>query len=109
MYVATFAKYFVSSSMRERTVTEKSLDFYRQVCECINNYVYTIHRQHGAQATMCTQYANKNEVAIEFLRRQEHEHSTSITFVALILLDYKRARQSRRVVVKIQSALCEVA
>ena len=37
---------------------------------------------------MRTQYTNKNEVAIEFWRRQEHERSTSRTFVRLIALDY---------------------
>ena len=59
---------------------------------------------------MCTQYTNKNEVPIEFSRNREHERFTSRTFVRLFVLDYKKARQSRRwVVVKIPSALCEVA
>ena len=31
------------------------------------------HAQAGALVTMCTQYTNKNEVAIDFSRRQEHE------------------------------------
>ena len=58
---------------------------------------------------MCTQYTNKNEVAIDFSRRREHERSTSRRFVRLIVLGYKRARQSRQLVVRIQLALCEVA
>ena len=57
----------------------------------------------------CTLYTNKNEVAIEFSRRREHERSTSKTFVIQIVLDYKRARQSRRDLVVIQSVLCEDA
>ena len=65
----------------------------RQVCERTNNNVYIIHRQ----------------VAMEFSRRREHERFTSRTFVTLFVLDYKRARQSRRRVVRIQSVLCEVA
>ena len=48
-------------------------------------------------------------VAIEFSRRREHELSVLRTFVKLIMFDYKRARQSRRQSVRIQSALCEVA
>ena len=35
-------------------------------------------------------------LSIEFLRRQEREPSASRTFVRLILLDYKRTRQSRQ-------------
>ena len=35
--------------------------------------------------------------------------STSRRFVRLFMLDYERARQSRRRVVRIQSTLCEVA
>ena len=74
--------------------------------------MYTIHRQHGAQATMCTENTNKNRVTIAFSKIRKHERSTSKTFVIRILLDYKnfkRARQSRRRVVRIQSALREVA
>ena len=49
-------------------------------------------------------------VAIVFSRRRERECSASRTFVRLIVLNYKRARQSRlKTVVRIQSALCEVA
>ena len=33
--------------------------------------VYTIHRQHGAQATICTTIHKLNGVTKEFLRRQE--------------------------------------
>ena len=58
---------------------------------------------------MCTQYTNKNEVAIELSRKREHERYTSKTFVRLFVFDYKRAKQSRRLVVKVQSALCKVA
>ena len=43
-------------------------------------------------------YTNSNLVAIEFSRRREHEPSTSRTFVRFIVLDYKRAGQSRRLV-----------
>ena len=58
---------------------------------------------------MCTEYIKKNEVAIEFSTRGEHERSTLRMFIRLIGLDYKRARQSRQRVVAIQSTLCEVA
>ena len=51
---------------------------------------------------------NKNEVAIEFQRKRQHERSTSRTFVRLFVLDYKTARQSRRRAPRIQSVLCEV-
>ena len=44
-----------------------------------------------------TQYTNNNVVATEFSRRRKPESA------------YKRTRQSRQVVVRIQSALCEVA
>ena len=54
-------------------------------------------------------YTNNNVVATEFSRRREHEPSTARTFVRLIMSDYKRIRQSRRQVVRIQSNLCEVA
>ena len=56
-----------------------------------------------------TLYTNKNEVAIEFSRRREDERFISRTFVILIVLDYKRTRQSRRQsVVRIQSFFSEV-
>ena len=48
-------------------------------------------------------------VAIEFSRRREQEPSASRTFVRPIVLDNKRARQSRGQLVRIQSVLCEVA
>ena len=67
-----------------------------------------MQRQRTQQEAMCTQYTNKNEVAIELLRKRKHECSTSRTFVRLFLLDYKRAKQSKRRVVRIQSTLCEV-
>ena len=35
------------------------------------------------QEVMCTEYATINEVAIEFSRKREHEHSSSRTFVTL--------------------------
>ena len=58
---------------------------------------------------MCTQYTtNNNEFAIEFSKKQEHEHSTSRTFVTLSAQDCKKARQSRRQALVIQSVLCEV-
>ena len=56
-----------------------------------------------------TLYTNKNEVTVEFSRSWEQERSTLRTFVILIVLNYKRAKQSKRRVVRIQSALCEVA
>ena len=68
-----------------------------------------IDKYANAQTEIRTQYTNKNEAAIEFSRRREHERSTSRTFVRLIVLDYKSARQSRQRVVRILSALCEVA
>ena len=34
-------------------------------------------------------------LATEFLRRREHEPSFSRTFIILIVLEYKKARQSR--------------
>ena len=46
---------------------------------------------------------------IEFSRMREQETSTSRIFVRLNVVDYKRARQSRRQLVVIQLALCEVA
>ena len=52
-------------------------------------------------------YTNNSVVALEFSRRGEHKTSTSRTFVRLIVLDYKRARQSTRQAERIQSALCE--
>ena len=53
---------------------------------------------------------HKHEVvAMEFSRRREHEPFALRTFVRLIVLDYTRARQSRRQPVRIQSTLCEVA
>ena len=62
------------------------------------------------QEAMCTQYKNKNKVAIEFSRKQELEHSFSRTFVRLFVQNYKWIRRSRRRgAVRIQSALCEVA
>ena len=33
----------------------------------------------------------KNEMAVEFTREREHERFASITFVMLIVLNYKRA------------------
>ena len=66
----------------------------KQVCECTNNNVYT----------------NNNEVVIEFTNKRVHECSTSRTLDRLFVLVYKMATSSRRrVVVRIQSALCEVA
>ena len=41
--------------------------------------------------------------------RREHKPSTIRTSVRAIVSHYKRVGQSRRQVVKIQSALCEVA
>ena len=58
---------------------------------------------------LCTQNTNNNVVAIEFSRRRKPESSTSKTFIRLITCAYKRTRQSRQLVVRIQSALCEVA
>ena len=52
------------------------------------------------QEVMRTQYTNKNEVAIEYSRKREHECCTSRTFVKLFLFDYKRA--CRRQVARIQ-------
>ena len=48
------------------------------------------------QQDCTTLYTNKNESAIGFSRRREHERSTSYTFIILVVLNYKRARQSRR-------------
>ena len=41
-------------------------------------------RKRTQQKTMCTQYINKNEDAIKFSRKREHEHSTSRKFVRLL-------------------------
>ena len=49
------------------------------------------------------QQRNRNRV----LEKRKHELSTSRTLLRLFVLDYKKARQRRRVV-RIQSALCEV-
>ena len=60
---------------------------------------------------MCTYFTNKNEVAIEFSRKQKHVRSTSGTFIRLIVLDYKSTRKEvvRRRVVVTQSALSKDA
>ena len=41
-------------------------------------------------------------------RRQKQEPFTSKTFVRVVLLDYKKARQTGQQSVVIQSALCEI-
>ena len=64
--------------------------------------VYKTQVQHGAQATMCTQYMNKNQVAIVL------EKARTPTLVRLIMFDNKRARKTGNEL-RIQSALCEVA
>ena len=64
---------------------------------------------HKQMQQECTLYTNKNEIAVEFSKSRELEHFTSTTFVILIVLEYKRARQSRLQSVRVQSALCEVA
>ena len=61
------------------------------------------------QEVMCAQYTNKNEIAVKFSRRREHEYSTSRTFVKLFVLKYKMVRQSSWLAVVIQSFLCEDA
>ena len=58
---------------------------------------------------MWTKYTNNNEIGIEFSSKRKHEHSTSRIFDKLFTWAYKKARQSRQAVVKIQSVLCEMA
>ena len=53
-----------------------------------------IDKYANAQTIMCTECISNNVVAVEFSRRREHEPSTSKTFVRLLVLDYKSARQS---------------
>ena len=66
-----------------------------QATRCTNNNAYTIHKQK----------LSRNRV----LEKARNERSTSRTFVGLIVLDYRRATQSRQRVVRHQSALCEVS
>ena len=47
---------------------------------------------------------NNNVVAIEFIRKRKQKPSASSMLVRLMVLDYERARQSRRQSVVIQSA-----
>ena len=54
-----------------------------------------IDKYANAQTTMYAEWTSNITVVIEFSKRQEHERSTSRGFVRLIVLDYKRARQSR--------------
>ena len=62
------------------------------------------------QQALCTQYTNNNVVAIEFSKNRNPERSTSRILFRLITCAYIKARESRqRAVVRIQSALCEVA
>ena len=69
-----------------------------------------IDKYANSQTTMCIQYTGNT------IDKQECVHNTQTresknTYVLLqepIVLDYKRTRQSIRVVVRIQSALCEV-
>ena len=56
---------------------------------------------------LCTQSTNKNVIVIEFSRRRTFELSTLSNFIRVIAFAYKRARQSKQRVVRIQSALCE--
>ena len=67
-----------------------------------------MQRKHMQQEAMCTQYTNKYEVTMDLIKKAKKKF-TSITFVRLFAMRYKRARQYRRRVVKIQSTLCEVA
>ena len=62
------------------------------------------------QTTMCTLHSMQinNVVMMAFSVRLEHSRSTLRTFVRLFVLNNKRARQSRRQIVRIQSNLCEV-
>ena len=52
---------------------------------------------------------NNNVVAKEFSRMRNSKHSTSRNFIRLITCAYKKARQSKESVVRIQSPMCEVA
>ena len=54
---------------------------------------------------MFTKDTNKSEVAIEFSRKRKHKHSTSGMFDRLFTWTYKKARQSKQSVVRIQSVL----
>ena len=43
---------------------------------------------------MCTQYTNKIEVAIEFSKKHDYEHSISRTFVRLFRRTIKRQNKA---------------
>ena len=47
----------------------------------------------------CRLYTNKNEVAVEFSKRREHELSTPRTFVVLILSGYKKGKTKKAIVI----------
>ena len=77
----------------------------------IHTNKYIEHLNQAQQALGKEMYENSHiqTVSTDLSRRREQKPSTSRTFVRLNVLDYKRARQSRRESVLIQSALWQAA
>ena len=68
------------------------------------------------QTTMCIQYTidnvytiNRQQCSRDELLEKARTRTFYLKFYKLFSYDYKRARQRRRQVVRIQSALCEAA
>ena len=90
-----------------KSYTNNYTDKYNKFVTQVNQQQQCV-REEDRQA-MWTKFANNNAVAVEFSRKREHQYFISRTFVRLIVLNYKRARQDRRQSVRMQSTLCEVA